>query len=29
MLKSSFANLQRCGFREIFEQEVYERCVAG
>lgn len=27
MLKSSFANLQRCGFREIYEQEVYERCV--
>jgi hypothetical protein len=24
MLKSSFANLQRSGFREIYEQEVYE-----
>jgi hypothetical protein len=24
MLKSSFANLQRLGFREIYEQEVYE-----
>lgn len=24
MLESSFANLQRSGFREIFEQEVYE-----
>jgi L-amino acid N-acyltransferase YncA len=24
MLKSSFANLQRCGFREIYDQEVYE-----
>ena len=25
MLEDSFANLQRCGFREVFEQEVYER----
>jgi hypothetical protein len=24
MLERSFANLQRCGFREIYEQEVYE-----
>jgi hypothetical protein len=24
MLEDSFANLQRCGFREIYEQEVYE-----
>ncbi len=24
MLEDSFANLTRCGFREIFEQEVYE-----
>lgn len=25
MLRESFANLQRCGFREVYEQEVYER----
>ena len=25
MLKSSFANLQRYGFREVYEREVYER----
>jgi hypothetical protein len=24
MLERSFANLQRCGFREVYEQEVYE-----
>lgn len=24
MLRSSFSNLQRCGFREIYEQDVYE-----
>jgi hypothetical protein len=24
MLERSFANLQRCGFRELYEQEVYE-----
>lgn len=27
MLKSSLSNLQRCGFREIYDQEVYERCI--
>lgn len=24
MLRESFSNLQRCGFREVYEQEVYE-----
>jgi hypothetical protein len=24
MLEDSFANLQRCGFREVYEQEVFE-----
>src|SRR5438552_1411116 len=27
MLESSFSNLQRHGFREIYDQEVYERCI--
>jgi hypothetical protein len=28
MLKDSYANLQRVGFEEVYEQEVYE-CAAG
>ena len=26
MLEDSFANLQRCGFREVYEQEAWEYC---
>jgi len=29
MLEDSLANLERCGFREIYEQEVYESPAAG
>ena len=29
MLEDSFANLQRCGFREVYEQEVFEYVRSG
>jgi hypothetical protein len=29
MLEHSFANLQRSGFREVYEQEVYEASTLG